>query len=106
MDVTWKNICKNNGVCDEICQKWLEKLKSKYLEAHRFYHNMATLINKLAQIENESDYIKLAVIFQYYEFDLQRTNEECRMGFNDFFIESEIKDVSLHEISIRHVGKW
>jgi predicted metal-dependent HD superfamily phosphohydrolase len=96
MEATWAKICEKYNVDNEKCQDWLAKLKAKYTEARRFYHNWENLSKKLAEIEDESDHVKLAVIFQHYEYDLQKAdvNEDCRMGFNDFYIETGMKDVS------------
>lgn len=96
MDALWRVICEKQNIPKAITESWLDKIHKKYSDSNRFYHNEVCMINKkLSFIENSSDFIVFATIFQYYEFDSKRncTEQNCNV-FRDFYKESGVDNVS------------
>lgn len=99
----WYQSCENQKIPQETTKVWLNNIQKKYnTESHRIYHNFNVLNKKcdfllsLGSSVQFSDYLVFAIVFQYYQFDL---NTDCSaancMIFREFYKSSGVDNVSL-----------
>lgn len=102
----WARACRNCGIEETVCNRWLEKILAKYdSEPERIYHNSQILRSKCEQIleldaENQiplSNSLAFAVFFQYYHFNVKSDcGDQNRDAFRSFCSEACLGDVSIY----------
>lgn len=98
----WFESCKNEKIPTDTANAWLQQIQSKYsTESHRFYHNLNVLQKKcdfllsIGAAVQYSDYLVFAIVFQYYNFDLNIDCIELNMtAFREFCHSAGIDNVS------------
>lgn len=103
MDTLFKSACNDYKVPPTVIDKWLDKLKEKYGESHRYYHNEENMFSrKIHFLQNSSNYVIFATIFQYYEFDSKKNCVEKNCdAFKEFIQDAGINDVSTYVLLLK-----
>ena len=103
MENLWHTICKKYNIPTDIISLWYQKLINNYSDSKRYYHNDNKLMSKKIILMNNfknkiNDFIIFAIIFQYYEFDVQHNcSEKNCNAFVQFLADSGINDVSSNQ---------
>lgn len=99
----WFQSCENQQISHDIANKWLKSIQTKYnTESHRIYHNFNVLVKKLdflksiESLVDYSDFLIFAIVFQYYNFDVQNSDsrEKNQIAFREFCDEACNTNVS------------
>ncbi|XP_066585302.1 uncharacterized protein [Prorops nasuta] len=120
----WKEA--TNGLKEDVCEEWFNKLKNAYSEERRVYHNLDSLCEKLGHYYQIKDNLKnpqallLALFFQNFEYDPKALDGENKnlehfisfMDEADVSSESELREeacallkvVSTHSTEAHKVG--
>lgn len=96
MEELWRSICAELNVAEAVTEIWLLKLEKKYSEPHRCYHNESNMLtNKLEYVRASSKCIKVATIFQYFEYNSKKNcvEQNCE-AFKEFVKDGQITDVN------------
>ena len=110
MELAFKNVC-SDVVPEAVRSEWMQNIREKYSEPHRFYHNQnmleskLELIDELAKNEDDKRSMILATFFQYYHYNVKKDYRQKNVAAFRLFIEqSGLKDVSFscNSINIRH----
>lgn len=102
LEKLWYQSCENQKIPSETAKTWLSKIQTKYnTESHRIYHNLNVLNKKcdfllsLGSSVQFSDYLIFAIVFQYYQFEM---NTDCCAlnctAFHEFYNASGVDNVS------------
>ena len=104
MELAFKNVC-SDVVPDAVRSEWMQNIREKYSEPHRYYHNQKMLesklelIDELANNEDDKRSLVLATFFQYYHYNVKKDNRQKNVATFRLFIEqSGLKDVSYNYI--------
>lgn len=103
----WLKSCDKQKIPPEIAKNWLKTIQTKYnTESNRIYHNFNVLTKKCDFLESLntisfSDYLIMAIAFQYYHFDLKMDCSESNCsGFREFCNAAAVNDVSFQHFTV------
>lgn len=104
------SICDNYKIPAETSSAWLDNIKQHYSAEKRHFHNIELIEKKLNLVreiigdDGSKDALVLAIIFQYFHYDVKRDlkKENCD-EFRLFIDQAGIKDVSWNLLQFYHL---
>lgn len=110
---SFRSICESLKVSPETSSEWMAKLQQQYSGPKRHFHNSQMLEKKFRLIEDVArdepfrNSLSLAILFQYYHYDVKRDlkQENCD-EFKLFVDQSGLKDVSSRVSNVAKLSSY